>query len=705
MIANAISMPGGATLKDAGSNAGEPLARIDQYELVRELGGGGFGTVYLAKDTVSGVQYAVKGLPPFVKNNREELENIKANFTLVSRLSHTNIARAHVLHLAREVHYSSEDVRQKLRVDPGDTLMVMEYAPGVTLSQWRRQFPDRRVPTAQALEITRQIAAAIDYAHGQRIIHRDIKPANVMVKTRPDGELIVRVLDFGLAAEIRSSMGRVSREIHDTSGTRPYMAPEQWLGERQSPATDQYALAVLFHELVTGDVPFSSAFDTGDPVVMMNVVGREHAKLPEGLSVRIRAALARALAKKPEDRFASCGEFVAALEGKTARSPLSWLLIAGGVCAIVIGVAAAWWLDVGNGVRRTMPAPKPHDRVTPATNAVVFAPAVMPPVTNVQSAAKNPVAPPPSVATNAPAKPTRRTPTVTVEEQMRRVAEKTRIEEERKLREDIRNMNHDANSTLSDIKAMDGVHWQALSSYVSGTNLLAAGNMQLDKGELKPAFESLSSATNYLRTAYSEELSFIAQKKVEAERKAREEEAACKEREDTERKAREEEAKRKAQEEAERKAREEAKRREREKQLFRQTHYPDFFDENGNEMPQPVRRRVAAAPQPAPTAPAAPPQLTVRAMIDGREVYDAELKTFHGKFKLPYKWDERENGKLERGKEIAYEVMYSSPDNRLYSGTLKTTVDWNGQTNIWVELRQGTDAIRTAPKGIGSWAF
>ena len=92
-------------------------------------------------------------------------------------------------------------------------------------------------------------------------------------------------------------------------------------------------------------------------------------------------------------------------------------------------------------------------------------------------------------------------------------------------------------------------------------------------------------------------------------------------------------------------------------------------------------------------------------MINGREVYDAELKTFHGRFKLPYKWDERENGKLERGKEIAYEVMYSTPDNRQYSGTLKTTVDWNGQTNIWVELRQGTDAIRTPPKGIGSWAF
>ena len=272
MIKNDVSMPSGITRKD--NSAETVLAKIDNYELVRELGGGGFGTVYLAKDTVSGVDYAVKGLPPFVKNNREELENIKANFALVSRLSHTNIARAHVLHLAKEVAYSSAEVKQKLRVDSGDTLMVMEFAPGVTLSQWRKQFPDRKVPLAQALEITWQIAVALDYAHEQKILHRDIKPANVMIETKLDGKLIARVLDFGLAAEIRSSMGRVSREIHDTSGTRPYMAPEQWLGGKQGPATDQYALAVLFHELITGDVPFASVFDTGDPDVMRSVIGR-----------------------------------------------------------------------------------------------------------------------------------------------------------------------------------------------------------------------------------------------------------------------------------------------------------------------------------------------------------------------------------------------------------------------------------------------
>ena len=313
-IAAENSMPGGKTLKDACINT--VLARIDQYELVSELGGGGFGTVYLAKDSVSGVEYAVKGLPPFVKNNREEMENIRANFALVSRLSHTNIVRAHVLHPAREVSYASEDVRQKLRVLSGDFLMVMEYAPGVTLSQWRRQFPDRKVPMAQALEITRQVASALDYAHEQKILHRDVKPANVMVETKPDGKLVARVLDFGLAAEIRSSMGRVSLEIHDTSGTRPYMAPEQWAGRKQGPATDQYALAALFYELVIGEVPFASVFDCGDPTVMRLAVTTDAPEIPPELPKSVRIALGRALAKKSEERFASGGVFVAALEGR-----------------------------------------------------------------------------------------------------------------------------------------------------------------------------------------------------------------------------------------------------------------------------------------------------------------------------------------------------------------------------------------------------
>ena len=333
-----------ATHENSGS-----LGRIDQYELTQELGGGGFGTVFLARDTISCTAVAVKGLPPIVKNSKEELENIRSNFAMVGKLTHTNIAKMLVLHPSKSVEYACEDVRQKLRVAPGDFLMVMEYAPGVTLSKWRQQFPDGRVPIPRAINIVRQVASALDYAHTRRIIHRDIKPANVMVETSEDGVETVRVLDFGLAAEIRSSMGRLSREIRDTSGTRPYMAPEQWKGERQGPATDQYALAAMFCELVVGEVPFASVFDCGDPAVMRLAVTTDAPAIPAipaDLPKCVRKALAVALAKKPEERFATCGEFAAALEGKkvsrrgaeTQRKGCAGKVLAVLALAAVIGV-------------------------------------------------------------------------------------------------------------------------------------------------------------------------------------------------------------------------------------------------------------------------------------------------------------------------------------------------------------------------------
>ncbi len=337
-------------------DAGASLGRIDQYELIRELGGGGFGCVYLARDTVAGIEVAVKGLPPLVRLNKKELENVRNNFALVSRLHHPNIAAALHLQKVEKAFYDDKSDAEKLRVFNGDTLVVMQYAPGVTLSQWRKQFPDGKVPLDKALEITRQIASALDYAHEEKILHRDIKPANVMIETGTDGKITARVLDFGLAAEIRSSMSRVSQSITDTSGTRPYMAPEQWLGEKQGFETDQYSLAVLFYELITGEVPFASVFDTGDPVLMMNVVGNRAFNPPSDLPKTIRFALTKALAKKRKDRFASCSEFVDALQGgrmSGARaSPLggrasSRAAILAVVATLGLAVAGVWYWQQG----------------------------------------------------------------------------------------------------------------------------------------------------------------------------------------------------------------------------------------------------------------------------------------------------------------------------------------------------------------------
>lgn len=338
-ISAAVTVGGGAGAGDAdvsigslptmdgaaarGITTGGILVRVDQYELVRKLGGGGFGVVYLARDTVSGVEYALKTLHPLLKNNPEELERVRANFALTARLSHPNIAAAHVLHRVEHVEYFGKSSEGDLRVFPGDPVMLMAYAPGITLSTWRRQFADGIVPFDKAVAICSQIANALDYAHSERVVHRDIKPSNVMVETDPvTGLCRARVLDFGLAAEIRSSMSRVSKEGGDSSGTRPYMAPEQWAGKRQDGRTDQYALACMFYELVSGEVPFAGAFETGDAIIMSTAVKTELPEPLEDFPEEVNAAFAKALSKDRANRFANCGDFIRALgaSGKETES-------------------------------------------------------------------------------------------------------------------------------------------------------------------------------------------------------------------------------------------------------------------------------------------------------------------------------------------------------------------------------------------------
>ena len=332
-----------ATMRTGGADrSGEPfLGRIDQYQLVRKLGGGGFGVVYLARDTASGLDVAIKTLHPLLKHDPEEMERLRGKFALASRLAHPNIATALTLHPVRDIDIPDETARTELRLSPGDRIMVMRYAPGITLSRWRLQFSDGIVPPGPTIDIARQIASALDYAHSEQIVHRDVKPGNVMVETlaapegptveRSDGltvaasdpqtlgpsdrqtKLRVRLVDFGLAAEIRSSLVRLSAETGDTSGTRPYMAPEQWAGRKQDGRTDQYALACMLYELLSGAPPFSGVFETGDPAVMaLAVEGRSPDPL-EAFPPRANAAFSKALAKKPGDRFPSCAAFVEAL--------------------------------------------------------------------------------------------------------------------------------------------------------------------------------------------------------------------------------------------------------------------------------------------------------------------------------------------------------------------------------------------------------
>ena len=280
-------------------------AILGRYVVEGELGQGGMGVVYACLDKVGGVKVAVKALPPEVGRDRDEMEEIRENFRLVYRLSHPNIAGVRTL---------EQDGR-------GECFLVMEKAEGESLRRWmKRKWREGGLSAAEAVPVLRQMASALDYAHSERVIHRDVKPGNAMMDERGR----VKMLDFGLAAQIRSSMSRVSRETGRTSGTRTYMAPEQWEGQAQDARTDQYALCVVAYEMLAGRLPF----DGDDAEVLRGAVLNGTVRDIEGVDEAAMAALRRALAKKPRERFGSCGEFVDALEGKQPARPME--MAAGG---------------------------------------------------------------------------------------------------------------------------------------------------------------------------------------------------------------------------------------------------------------------------------------------------------------------------------------------------------------------------------------
>ena len=270
--------------------AGERL--MARYQVLGELGQGGMGVVYRCLDEIGGIEVALKALPPELSHNSGEMEEVRENFQLVCKLAHPHIATV-----------------RTLEKDPqsGNYYLILELVEGVDLRKWRKQ-NGGQLELEQAQPILQQIAQALDFAHSRKIIHRDIKPANVMVSA--DGT--VKVLDFGLAAQIQTSMSRVSQMHFSSSGTGPYMSPEQWKGQRQDGASDQYALAVLAYELVSGHVPFESQ----DSVVLKHAVIDNAPQRPDDLADGTWAALQRGLGKAASERFANCVEFIEALGGK-----------------------------------------------------------------------------------------------------------------------------------------------------------------------------------------------------------------------------------------------------------------------------------------------------------------------------------------------------------------------------------------------------
>lgn len=269
-------------------SAGMVVGRCVLTELI---GRGGMGQVWKARDPLVDTEVVVKLLPPELVANAAEVERLKESFRRVIEVPHQNICPVY-----------------QFDTDPSiGPFVVMKYIPGVPLSVYRSRHVKRhgRFAASDVVRVLAPVAAALDYAHEKGVIHRDVKPENILV--REDGS-DPQLVDFGLAAEIQRTVTRVSRAQFDASGTLVYMAPEQWRGWPQDGATDQYALAAVAYELLTGHPPF----DLPDPRILRQCVLQDAPRDLPG-DPDLSAALARGLAKSASDRYPNCTELVQAI--------------------------------------------------------------------------------------------------------------------------------------------------------------------------------------------------------------------------------------------------------------------------------------------------------------------------------------------------------------------------------------------------------
>ncbi len=259
------------------------------YTIERELGRGGMATVYLARDVKHDRDVALKVLLP-------DLGAVLGADRFLSEIKTTaKLQHPHILAL---LDSGSAD---------GLLFYVMPLVEGDTLRS--RLDRERQLPIEDALRITTEVAGALDYAHRHGVIHRDIKPENILLQ---DGRAVVA--DFGIALAVQTAGGQRVTQTGLSLGTPQYMSPEQAMGEKVIDArTDVYALGAVLYELLTGEPPFTGA--TAQSIVAKVLTERPTAPtaVRDTIPRYVEAAVYKALAKLPADRFATAAQFAAAL--------------------------------------------------------------------------------------------------------------------------------------------------------------------------------------------------------------------------------------------------------------------------------------------------------------------------------------------------------------------------------------------------------
>jgi serine/threonine-protein kinase len=264
-----------------------PGQTVGGYQILEQIGRGGMATVFKAYQTGLSRFVAIKALPAFYAEDPAFRERFQNEATAIARLRHPNILAVFDYGEVEGVPY-----------------IVTELATGGTLST----LLGAPLKPAEALDLLRPIAAALDYSHSRGIIHRDIKPSNVLLDE--DGKPLLA--DFGVAYILANTERLTATGF--TVGTPAYMAPEQATGGQLSAATDVYALAVVLYEMLTGGVPFSGDSPLTIAIAHMHTPPPPPRTRTPSITEAVQNVVLTGLAKQSGERFQTAGALIAALE-------------------------------------------------------------------------------------------------------------------------------------------------------------------------------------------------------------------------------------------------------------------------------------------------------------------------------------------------------------------------------------------------------